>query len=54
MESKDKKLTDLMEGITSGKIQLPDFQRGWVWSDLKIKNLLLVLPVVIRFLQQCF
>lgn len=40
MESKDKKLADLMEGITSGKIQLPDFQRGWVWSDLKIKKLI--------------
>lgn len=40
MESKDKKMTELMEGIANGKIQLPDFQRGWVWSDLKIKKLI--------------
>ena len=40
MESKDKKMTELMEGRANGKIQLPDFQRGWVWSDLKIKKLI--------------
>lgn len=40
MESKDKKMTELMEGIANGKIQLPDFQRGWVWSDLKIRKLI--------------
>lgn len=33
-------MTELMEGIANGKIQLPDFQRGWVWSDLKIKKLI--------------
>lgn len=40
MESKDKKVSELMDGIENGKIQLPDFQRGWVWSDLKIKKLI--------------
>ncbi len=40
MESKDKKIADLMRDISCGKIQLPDFQRGWVWSDAKIKKLI--------------
>lgn len=33
-------LEDLMKGIACGRIQLPDFQRGWVWSDLKIRKLI--------------
>ena len=27
--------------IRSGKVQLPDFQRGWVWDDDRIKDLLI-------------
>ncbi len=33
-------LTDILRNITNGKIQLPDFQRGWVWDDNHIRDLL--------------
>ncbi len=33
-------LSDLLKDIRSGKIQLPDFQRGWVWDDDHIRDLL--------------
>ena len=32
-DSTKKRLADLLREITDGKIQLPDFQRGWVWDD---------------------
>jgi|SRR5579871_1167921 len=34
-------LSKLLEHIVEGKIQLPDFQRGWVWDDAHIRSLLL-------------
>ncbi len=33
-------LRDLLREIKEGKIQLPDFQRGWVWDDDHIRDLL--------------
>jgi len=33
-------LATLLDDIISGKIQLPDFQRGWVWDDEHIQSLL--------------
>ncbi len=33
-------LKDLLDDVEEGKIQLPDFQRGWVWDDDRIKGLL--------------
>lgn len=30
MQTNDKQLVDLMKDIHAGKIQLPDFQRGWI------------------------
>lgn len=33
-------LRSLLEDAGSGKIQLPDFQRGWVWDDDRIRGLL--------------
>ena len=33
-------LRELLQDIHSGDIQLPDFQRGWVWDDERIKDLL--------------
>jgi hypothetical protein len=33
-------LTGLLESIKNGKTQLPDFQRGWVWDDERIRRLL--------------
>jgi len=39
-ESKDAALQDLLRDIKEGKIQLPDFQRGWIWDDNHIRDLL--------------
>ena len=36
-------LTDLLDHVERGHIQLPDFQRGWVWDDDRIKGLLISL-----------
>lgn len=33
-------LQGILQSVKDGKIQLPDFQRGWVWSDDHIKSLL--------------
>ena len=33
-------LNDLLSEIKEGKIQLPDFQRGWIWDDDHIHDLL--------------
>lgn len=33
-------LNDILREIKEGKVQLPDFQRGWVWDDEHIKSLL--------------
>lgn len=40
MKTNDRRITDLMATIHSGKTQLPDFQRGWVWDDNRIKALI--------------
>ncbi|MDE2903836.1 MAG: DUF262 domain-containing protein [Chloroflexota bacterium] len=34
-------LKNLLDDVANGKIQLPDFQRGWVWDDDRIKDLLI-------------
>jgi hypothetical protein len=39
-DSTKRSLPDLLKDITNGKIQLPDFQRGWVWDDEHVKSLL--------------
>lgn len=41
MKTNDRSLTDLMKAVASGAVQLPDFQRGWVWDDGRIKALIL-------------
>ncbi|MDE0152950.1 MAG: DUF262 domain-containing protein [Gammaproteobacteria bacterium] len=33
-------LPDIIKEITDGKLQLPDFQRGWIWDDDHIRALL--------------
>lgn len=33
----------ILDQIVEGKIQLPDFQRGWVWDDEHIRSLLISL-----------
>ncbi len=40
MQTNDRQITELMQSINSGKAQLPDFQRGWVWDDDRIKALI--------------
>lgn len=39
-ESQEPLLSDLLKDIKVGKIQLPDFQRPWVWDDTHIRSLL--------------
>ena len=41
MKTNDRQLTDLLKAVDSGAAQLPDFQRGWVWDDGRIKALIL-------------
>ena len=38
--SNDAPLEDLLDQAASGELQLPDFQRGWVWDDDHIRSLL--------------
>ena len=40
MKTNDILITNLMRDVDDGKIQLPDFQRGWVWDDNHIRALL--------------
>ncbi len=40
MKTNDRLIVELMKEITTGKIQLPDFQRGWVWDDYRIRSLM--------------
>ena len=40
MQTNDRQITELMKTIHSGTTQLPDFQRGWVWDDNRIRALI--------------
>ncbi|MBD2726687.1 DUF262 domain-containing protein [Nostoc sp. FACHB-892] len=33
-------LLDVMKDIKTGRIQLPDFQRDWIWDDIHVRRLL--------------
>lgn len=39
-DSSKEYLGDILKKVIDGKLQLPDFQRGWVWDDSHIKSLL--------------
>jgi len=39
-KSGEPSLPDLLKEIKDGKVQLPDFQRGWVWDDDHIASLI--------------
>lgn len=39
-ESPDEPLPDLLRNIRDKRLQLPDFQRGWIWDDDHIRSLL--------------
>lgn len=38
-KSNDTSIADILRQIDSGEVQLPDFQRGWVWDDGRIRAL---------------
>jgi uncharacterized protein with ParB-like and HNH nuclease domain len=39
-DSTKRSLPDVLSDIMSGKIQLPDFQRGWIWDDNHVRSIL--------------
>src|SRR6267143_6093887 len=39
-DSTKHQLGKLLDDVVDGRIQLPDFQRGWVWDDSHIRSLL--------------
>jgi hypothetical protein len=39
-DSTKRLLPDILADIVKGKVQLPDFQRGWVWDDEHVRSLL--------------
>lgn len=41
-------LNDLLARADKGSLQLPDFQRGWVWDDDRIRSLLASVSVSFR------
>lgn len=40
VQSYDKDLKELLEKVSKGELQLPEFQRSWVWDDGKICKLI--------------
>jgi len=39
-DSTQRDLVEILKDVQKGRIQLPDFQRGWVWDDHRIIDLL--------------
>ena len=39
-DSTKKSLYEVLKDVNTGKIQLPDFQRDWVWDDNRIKGII--------------
>jgi hypothetical protein len=40
-DSTKRLLPDILNDIVKGQIQLPDFQRGWIWDDVHVRSLLI-------------
>jgi len=40
IKSNDTPIAEILRNIDNGNIQLPDFQRGWVWEDARIRALI--------------
>src|SRR5205823_13718968 len=38
--TREPSLLELLDEIHKGAVQLPDFQRGWVWDDDRIRALI--------------
>ncbi|WP_240542109.1 DUF262 domain-containing protein [Bifidobacterium sp. CP2] len=39
-KSNDVQVSEILRQIADGEVQLPDFQRGWVWDDYRIRSLI--------------
>ena len=39
-DSTKENLLEMLKDVHCGRIQLPDFQRGWIWDDNRIKGIL--------------
>ena len=39
-QSLDTNLSQIMDEVNLGKIQLPEFQRDWTWDDNRIRGIL--------------
>ena len=39
-DSTKRSLRELLQELKKGTIQLPEFQRGWVWKNEQIKELI--------------
>lgn len=39
-DSTKRLLPDILNEVVKGKVQLPDFQRGWIWDDDHVRSLL--------------
>ncbi len=39
-DSTKKNLYEILKDTDKGRIQLPGFQRGWVWDDNRIKGII--------------
>lgn len=44
-DSTKKRLQDLLQDVHTGKMQLPEFQRSWIWDDHRIRSLLASIAV---------
>jgi uncharacterized protein with ParB-like and HNH nuclease domain len=40
-DSTKRLLPEVLGDILRGKVQLPDFQRGWIWDDEHVRSLLI-------------
>lgn len=40
VKTNDINLSDILAEVGNGKIQLPEFQRSWVWNDTQICKLI--------------
>lgn len=49
MASQDRVLREILKEVCDGTIQLPDFQRDWVWDDNRIKALIVSLACRLGF-----
>lgn len=56
INSNNESIADILISIDEGKTQLPDFQRGWVWENGRIRALIASISngyPKAKFLQTC-